>query len=96
MTRKSRILYRHFLRPIVSRRASGAAALSFRGSKHLPRRCIPKCSMFAVVFSSCVSGEGALVKLRNSVPHAGILLVSGDVSAAMSGYTIDAAGVLTV
>lgn len=53
--------------------------------------------MFAVVFSSCVSGEGALVKLRNSVPHAGILLVSGDASsAAMSGYAIDAAGVLTV
>ena len=52
--------------------------------------------MYTVVFSVCAGRTETLVLLRKIVPRASIILVSEDVSAAMSGYMIEASGVLSV
>lgn len=52
--------------------------------------------MYTVVFSGCAGRTETLVLLRKIVPRASIILVSEDVSAAKSGYMIDASGVLSV
>ena len=45
--------------------------------------------MYAVVFSSFTGGEGDLFSLRKAAPRAGVILVSADITSAVSGYMID-------
>ena len=52
--------------------------------------------MYAVVFSSFTGGEGDLFSLRKAAPRAGVILVSADITSAVSGYMIDAAGFLAL